>query len=125
MYHFFLVAEQKEVKASDEVAPDFVKSLTSCKVAEGQIATLECAVVGSPLPEVHWYKGGEEVKPDKEHKIESLPDGRQKLTIQKATSKDVGEYTVEAVNPIGKAKTEGSLEVKGIAIKPIKYSLMM
>lgn len=109
----FLVAEQKEVKAKDEVAPEFSTPLTSCTVNEGQTAVLECAVKGKPAPEVHWYKGSEEVKPDKEHKIETMPDGRQKLTIQKATEKDVGEYTVEAVNVVGKATTEGTLEVKG------------
>lgn len=108
----FSVAEQKELKTKDEVAPEFVSDLTSCQVTEGQAVVLECAVKGKPPPEVHWYKDGKEVKPDKDHKIEALPDGTLKLSIQKATSKDVGDYTVEAVSPAGKATTEGHLDVK-------------
>lgn len=95
------------------MAPEFTTPLESTtQVSVGETAVLECAVKGKPTPEVHWFKDAEEVKSDKAHKIESLADGQQKLTIQKVTEKDVGEYTVEAVNVVGKATTEGVLEIK-------------
>lgn len=81
-------------------------------MTQGETVVLECAL-SKAVPEIHWYKDGKEVKPDKEHKIEAQPDGRLKLTIQKATESDVGDYKVEAVSPVGKATTEGHLEVKG------------
>lgn len=110
------VAQQKELTTVDQIAPQFVSDLTSCQVTEGEMVVLECALKGAPPPEVHWFKDGKEIKPDKDHKIESLPDGRQKLTIQNAASKDIGDYTVEAVSPAGKASTEGHLKGKQIQL---------
>lgn len=63
-------------------------------------------------PAVHWYKGEEEIKPDSQHKVETLKDGTLRLTIVKAKESDVGDYRCEVVNSIGAAKTETLLELK-------------
>lgn len=73
---------------------------------------LECKVVGTPMPKVKWLKDGAEVKPGKDVKIESKPDGTQKLVFNDATVSDIGEYRCEAVNEAGSAWTEAPLVVK-------------
>lgn len=110
--HFILAAKQAEVKET-QVAPEFVTALHYDDVKVGEVATLECKVVGTPAPMVQWFKGSQEIKPDKTHKIESLPDGTQKLTIVEVSESDKGEYRAEAVNPVGKAATKQLLDIKG------------
>uniref|UniRef100_A0A915KDP4 Ig-like domain-containing protein n=1 Tax=Romanomermis culicivorax TaxID=13658 RepID=A0A915KDP4_ROMCU len=107
-----MMAEQKEIPAPDEEAPEFVKHLTTCTVNIGDVAVLECKIKGEPTPEIHWFKNGKEVKIDVYHRPDVLPDGRAKLTIDHATELDVGSYTVEVTNKAGKAVSEGKLIVK-------------
>ncbi len=54
-------------------------------------------------------------------KIESLPDGTQQLTIQKATQADIGEYRCEASNELGAAWTEAPVTVKCTPILPFAF----
>lgn len=97
---------------TEEVVPHFTMELQTYSVKETEAVSLQCQVEGVPQPEVHWYKDGEEVKPDKTHKIEVLAEGLQQLTIFKTNKADVGEYTAEAVNAAGTAKTVGALKSK-------------
>lgn len=97
---------------AEEIAPHFVMELQSYTVKESEAISLQCQVEGTPQPEVHWYKDGKEVKPDKTHKIEKLAEGLEQLTIFKTSKADVGEYTAEAVNVAGTAKTIGELKSK-------------
>lgn len=99
----------------EETAPEFTTALKSVSVKAGETAVFECAVSGAPKPEVKWYKDGKEVKPDATHKIEQLPDGTQKLTVTKATDKDIGEYVCEAISPAGAVTTAADLDVKGMS----------
>lgn len=102
-----------EVEAKSENAPEFVSSLETQTVTVGETAALECRVQGQPQPKVTWYKDDKEVKPDKRHIIESLPDGTQKLTVLEAVVQDIGKYTCKAISPAGKAATDSRLIVKG------------
>lgn len=93
------VAEEMDVDES-ETAPEFTTPLKRCVAEEGAIAALECAVAGK-VESVTWYKDGKEVKPDNAHvKIESSPDGKQKLTILDAAAGDIGTYKCIASNKV-------------------------
>lgn len=102
-----------EVEAGEEVAPEFVKELRECKADEGETIAFECQVSGAPLPEVHWYKDGKEVKPNKHVEIKSLPDGTQKLVIHDAKPEDQGNYKCEATNVAGSMSSKAPLSVHG------------
>ncbi len=43
-------------------------------------------------------------------KIETFPDGRQKLTIEGAETDDIGQYRCVATNEAGEAKTAADVE---------------
>jgi hypothetical protein len=114
----FAVAEEMEVDES-ETAPEFTSPLKRCVADEGTVAALECAVAGH-VEKVTWYahllyrcyflytkccffryKDGKEVKPDNAHvKIESTPDGKQKLTILDAAAGDIGTYKCIVSNKV-------------------------
>jgi hypothetical protein len=110
--------------APTETAPEFVRPLAASEIVEGETVALECALkpgVDGGRPEVQWTKDGKPVKSDGAHMIvESLDDGTQRLTIQKATSQDIGAYKCEATNTAGKAKTEAKLQVKQAVVKEVK-----
>lgn len=108
---FFLAVEPMEVEAPEETTkPEFSQKLEAVSIKETETAILQCVVSGTPAPEVHWYKDNKEVKPDAQHKIISEPDGTQKLIIQNASQKDIGEYKCEAVSPMGKASTNAPVK---------------
>lgn len=107
-----LVPQQRKASLKEETAPEFSTELKSCTVDEGETAVLECAVTGKPLPEVKWMKDGQQVQPDSRHKIDSLANGQQKLTIVKAAEEDIGEYSCEAVNNAGSSATFAHVDVK-------------
>lgn len=104
-----------EVPAEETAKPQFTQELEAVSIKETETAVLRCQINGKPAPEVHWYKDNKEVKPDAQHKIVAEPDGTQKLIIQNATQKDIGEYKCEAVSPMGKAST--TAPVKGVQNK--------
>ncbi|KAE9550266.1 hypothetical protein FO519_006527 [Halicephalobus sp. NKZ332] len=104
-------AEEKEDKDKSQKAPEFTKNLTPVRVAEGEPVTLEAKVDGNPPPTVRWYKNGDELKPGEGVKIESSPDGLNKLVISESQREDAGEYKVEATNELGKAESKAPVVV--------------
>lgn len=76
------------------------------QASEGQTATFECQLdkaTAALKPEVHWYKDGKEIAPSDHVKVESKPDGTQRLVVKDAAPEDVGEYTCEVVAKDGQA----------------------
>ena len=67
--------------------------------------------------QVKWYHGKKEVTPSPKVEIVSQPDGTQKLVLKEATTSDAGDYRCEATNPIGAAKSEAPLAIKGKYIR--------
>ena len=83
------------------------------KVDEGEPLKLTAKVSGSPLPEVKWYKDGQEVIPDERIAIRLLPDGTAELEIASADPvKDSGTYKMVATNPTGQVSTQTAVDVK-------------
>lgn len=52
-----------------EESPEFTSKLKGASVVEGEDAVLECTVTGEPKPEIHWYRGREEIEADERHKV--------------------------------------------------------
>ncbi|XP_046430781.1 obscurin isoform X5 [Neodiprion fabricii] len=100
-------------------APTFSRTLPrSAEVDEGEPLELKAKLDGSPIPSVKWFKNGEEVKPDGHIKIESLPDGTVKLTIENVKPTDCGAYKLIATNPNGDAAALCAVAVKPEPKKP-------
>jgi hypothetical protein len=71
-------------------------------------------VTGNPTPTVQWFKDGEPIQSDgAEGKRTIFTDERgvHHLVIVNAGPEDEGEYSLEATNKLGSAKTEGSLNI--------------
>ncbi|KIH50030.1 immunoglobulin I-set domain protein [Ancylostoma duodenale] len=93
-----------------EVEPLFIEPLQEAIASEGQTVVLECRVNKESQPEIRWFKDDKPVKPDQHMVMETLDDGRIKLTIHNATKEDVGSYRCEAVNIKGTAQTQTKLQ---------------
>lgn len=83
---------------------------------------LEGKVIGTPAPEIKWYRGDKEIKPNDHYKIENLKDGTQRLTIKNAQLDDMGEFRCEASNEYGDVWSDVTLTVKG-RLSKIKWAL--
>lgn len=68
---------------------------------------------GKPIPEVKWFKQGEELHSSEEYQIENFEDGTSVLFINNVYEDDTGEITFEAHNPLGVAVTTTELSVEG------------
>lgn len=84
-------------------------------VEEHKPALLECIVIGTPMPEVKWYRGEEELKPEKGREITFNPEtGEAKLHILEPTEEDETIYRVRAVNKFGRAECRANLVISNV-----------
>ena len=90
----------------------FAKLPKSLDIDEGQPLELLANVDGSPIPIVKWYKDGEEIKPDGHIKLETLPDGTMKLSIDNVVPTDCGAYKVVGANTGGEEVSLCAVAVK-------------
>jgi hypothetical protein len=91
-------------------------------VEEHTSALLECVVTGIPVPEVKWYRGEKEVKPNKRTEMTFNPvTGEAKLKILEPMPEDETIYRVRAVNKYGRAECRANLVISNIVkvSKPI------
>lgn len=105
---FFLVGSKPALrKEMDEVTAKL-----------GQTATLKCQIIGRPVPEIKWYKGGKEIKEGRKYAATS--DGRNHtLTISTDQQEDEGLYTCKAVNEAGDCETSGTLVLEAAPQFPV------
>jgi len=54
--------------------PALRKEMDEVTAKLGQTATLKCQIIGRPIPEIKWYKGGKEIKEGRKYAATS--DGR-------------------------------------------------
>ncbi|XP_048515729.1 titin isoform X3 [Athalia rosae] len=94
--------------------PRFTKLLTDVLVAEGEKTTFECAVKGSPEPELKWYLNNNEIKPNERVQITEGEYGSRVLEISPTLPEDKGNYIAKATNPLGEAKAFAHLIVKSL-----------
>lgn len=104
-------------------APGFTIPLTMKKVKPGETAIFECLPYGNPFPEIKWLKDGLEIPAASGAKIEALPDGTQRLTLENVDFMSEGYYRCVAANTHGTASTKAELELLGI--RPVLLTACM
>lgn len=85
----------------------FKRKLENKTILEGEKVTFECETE-KPY-QVKWYRGGNEISPSSNMKIESLQCRVHKLTILKTTLEDKGKYEIK----IKDTSIGAILDVKG------------
>ncbi|KAL7039652.1 hypothetical protein ACKWTF_000058 [Chironomus riparius] len=90
---------------------DVVKLPEFTKILPGQLKalinddiTLECVSMGSPRPDIVWYKDGIRIDSNEKHVI-SVMGPLCRLIIHNVTENDNGRYTCEASNKEGRVST--------------------
>lgn len=106
-----------------EIMPSFVKPFERITEAvEGSPIELQTQLIGSPRPNVAWYKDGEEIKNKEENNteeeqqhitLEANPNGTILMKIDKVEQGDCGAYKVIATNNFGTSTTNTALVVNG------------
>ncbi|KAL3121108.1 hypothetical protein niasHT_005368 [Heterodera trifolii] len=114
---FVRIDEAIETRAPEEEAkpPHISVKLADQRVQEGQPLKLHCKVEGVPMPELVWYKDGEQVRPSERVQLERDADGNAYLIIPKCTMDDDGVYRVIATNSHGTAYDKCTVTVKKAA----------
>lgn len=105
------------MKTGKSEPPEILEPLQSYVIKEGETVVLSTQIVGNPSPKITWYKDGKPVKglqPKQDRHVNTLSLIQPQLA-------DTGEYSVVAVNDIGKAETRATLTVES-KINNQKYS---
>ncbi|XP_029048165.2 obscurin-like isoform X4 [Osmia bicornis bicornis] len=101
------------------ITPTFDQGLPkSAEVDEGDSFELKAKIDGSPMPEVAWFKDGEKIVPDDHIKIETLPNGLTKLTIDRVNPTDCGAYKLIINNSTGEHTSLCAVAVKPSRRRP-------
>uniref|UniRef100_A0A3Q3GFK2 Immunoglobulin like and fibronectin type III domain containing 1, tandem duplicate 3 n=1 Tax=Labrus bergylta TaxID=56723 RepID=A0A3Q3GFK2_9LABR len=97
---------------SFEMPPAFSVPLKKHNSPESYECYMSCAVTGNPRPHVTWYKNNVSLNTNTNYYITNTC-GVCSMVILKVDSKDCGEYTVMAENPLGRVECSSKLVVKG------------
>lgn len=93
--------------------PKFFSSLPpALDLEEGEPLELFAKCDGSPIPTVAWYKDGEAIVPNDHVKLEVLPDGTMRLSIDHVKPTDSGAYKVVAKNSVGEVPSQSAVAVR-------------
>lgn len=104
------------MKTGKSEPPEILEPLQSYIVKEGETVVLSTQIVGNPSPKITWYKDGKPIKG-----LQPKQDGHvNTLNLIQPQLADSGEYSVIAINDIGKAETRATLTVES-KIKNFKY----
>lgn len=110
-YITFCFSEKEE----EGVAPHFATPIKPVMIEEHTPALLECVVTGIPVPEVKWYKGEKEIKPNERTELTFNPTtGEATLKILQPMPEDETIYRVRAVNKHGRAECRANLVISNI-----------
>lgn len=104
-------------------APKLVDGLSDLTIVSPESVSLECKInLGDPKAEVHWYRDKKELAASK--KYEMSQDGEDVALVIKTTEpSDSGNYSCEAVNKLGKVKTQGTLVVNSKSFVYLQMAL--
>uniref|UniRef100_A0AAF5HXT5 Uncharacterized protein n=1 Tax=Strongyloides stercoralis TaxID=6248 RepID=A0AAF5HXT5_STRER len=104
--------EKKTSEDFDLPEPMFIEPLQPQSVSPGDTIELCCQINEDSKATIQWLKDDKPIVITPNMKEEYLPNGVLKLTIQNATTEDVGVYQCVGVNKKGKATTDSKLELK-------------
>ncbi|KAK3921146.1 Titin, partial [Frankliniella fusca] len=97
-----------KVQTGDKEGPQILEPLRSVTIREGDSAVLSTQIVGNPKPKITWYKDGKAAP-----KLPTKTDGdTYTLTLIQPKATDSAQYTVKAVNEMGKCETTATLTVE-------------
>lgn len=102
-----------ETVGDQRCAPEFIQPLEKTEAREGEVARLECRVIGNPMPQITWLKDDVEIRPSEDFKIFYDEDNLCSLVIQDAFIDDAGTYTVIAKNELGTVTSSADLIILG------------
>ncbi|XP_033210464.1 titin isoform X2 [Belonocnema kinseyi] len=108
------ISEHQSLNIPVSMAPQFTVSLNDATIQEGEKLTFECHLIGSPEPEVYWYKDGISIINNPDY-FTSYKEGICTLTIEETFTEDSARFTCKASNDLGLAETEAILTVKETA----------
>ena len=100
--------------------PSFVKHLKDGFIVEGSCTRFDVKITGMPEPVVSWYKDGLPLDEDKHLEIVHDED-TSALILMYGKLGDAGEYSCEAVNEAGAARSSARLHVSPIQV-PAKFT---
>jgi len=107
----FTVSLLESKPCNFESAPAFTVPLKTRKTPETYECYMSCAVTGDPKPSVTWYRNNISLNANDNYHITNTC-GVCSMLILRATSKDNGEYTVVAQNPLGRVECSAKLVVQ-------------
>ncbi|XP_041374354.1 myosin light chain kinase, smooth muscle-like isoform X3 [Gigantopelta aegis] len=87
-------------------------------VMNGDVLEMRVTTTGEPPPNVCWFKGKQEIKPDVRIELENDAD-TSILRISKVTANDAGKYIVVSENHAGLDRASQSVQVEDIPDPPI------
>ncbi len=100
-------------KTEEEGVPaQFSQPIKPQVVHETEVATFTATVIGTPRPEITWYKDHVLLELGGRFKMLQPQDSSEvSLVIENACNEDFGNYTCEAKNPGGRARCTANLVV--------------
>ena len=102
--------KQQRVPSSRGQPPQFMRPLQPVTAIEGRPVVLECEVVGTPQPQVQWYR--EEVLIERSSEIDITQHlGVSRLIIHVACLEDSGQFKAVATNSEGTRMSSTHLKV--------------
>jgi len=97
-------------------APKLLEDLADAALVAPEKAVLSCRIsAGDPAAEMHWYRDGKEIFKSKRYELTRDGDTAS-LVIAATETTDSATYRCEAVNKLGKVKTECSVVVHSMSL---------
>lgn len=108
----FGASYSRRAKVQVHVFPYFTKKPASVAVPVGGVAKLDCAVAGSPAPNMSLLKdGGDDFPAARERRLHAYPN-ENTYFIKPVEPHDQGQYTCKATNEAGTATANASIIVR-------------
>lgn len=106
--------------------PVFIEPLAPLIVRDGQPVTFRAVVHGEPMPEIKWFRNGEEIDVEEypEFTIECI-DKVCTLKLEEAFPEDTGQITIKAANPAGAVTSTAKLLVTGAVDSPVYLCMVL
>ena len=104
--------ESNKAKLNVSSGPAFIEEPKDKGVLRDKEARFECIVTSNPKPTVSWFFNGKELTIKDGVKIEKdAAKDKYSLVIPKLADKNVGTYTVKAINEFGSAERQCKLDI--------------
>nr|XP_045591478.1 uncharacterized protein LOC123753550 isoform X3 [Procambarus clarkii] len=93
--------------------PHFLKELRDAVAVENHRVEFSVHIIGTPLPDITWYKDGFEVYDTRRFEFRVEGD-RYTLVLKEAKLTDEGDIRVRATNRVGVASSQAALTVQAL-----------